>query len=326
MEHWSKYWQYSGVLNSFAEGQASSGYTGALKQHWDAFFTSLPAEAAIVDIGTGNGALALLAHDYSKTETKDFNIHGIDAAKIDPAASLQKQSPALAKKLKTIQFHSETPIEKAPFKTATVDAYISQFGFEYANRNDAIKVIIDTLKDNGQAHFIVHNSSSSLVKSSQAGIEVIESVLNDSPLFQLSDLYIDLASQAIPQLGDKGWQEFSHQKILAQSIQWMMRELQEKFSKPEQQVWVTDIVRRIARTLERVAGNTIEDCVKQLAYEYHSVNDHKQRLIDQNNAAFAKKDITALQKQVEKLGAKFSAEEFKLDDDKFGWAVTVAKG
>jgi len=324
MEHWSKYWQYSGVLNSFAEGEASSGYTGALKQHWEAIFAALPNAAAVVDIGTGNGALALLAHDYSKANQKDFNLHGIDAAKIDPAAAL-KQTPAVAKKLKAIQFHSEIFIEKAPFKDATVDAYVSQFGFEYADRKQALKVILASLKEKGSAHFMVHNAQSGLVKNSTAGIEVIESVLTDSPLFQLADLYIDLARQAIPQLGEKGWQEFSHQKVLTQSIQWIMRELQDKFSKQEQQVWVNDIVRRVARTLERVAGSTLEDCVKQLAYEYHSVNDHKQRLVDQNNAAFAKKDITALQKLVEKAGASFTAEEFSMHDDSFGWAITIQK-
>src|SRR5690606_29381878 len=125
------------------------------------------------------------------------------------------------------------------------------------DRAAALKVIMNSLKASSQAHFMVHHANSGLIKSSKAGIEVINSVLTDSPLFQLADLYIDLASQAIPQLGDKGWQEFSHQRILAQSIQWMMRELQEKFSKPEQEIWVTDIVRRVARTLERVAGNTI---------------------------------------------------------------------
>lgn len=325
MQHWSKYWQYSGVINSFAEGEARSGYTGAVQQHWQAVFAQLPKGATVVDIGTGNGALALLASDDSKANQYDFEVHGLDAAQINPAQAVEKHSPALAKKLKTIQFHSETPIEKAPFKAATVDAYISQFGFEYADSSKALKTMLASLKAGGSAHLMLHNSASSLVKSSKAGIEVIDSALNNSPLFQLADLYIDLASQAIPQLGEQGWQNYSHQKVLTQSIQWIMAELQQKFSKPEQQAWVNDVVARVARTLERVNGKTIDDCTKQLAYEFHALNDHKQRLVDQNAAAYAKKDITALQKLAENAGASFTAEAFMLDDDAFAWAVSINK-
>lgn len=325
MEHWSKYWHTEGVLNSFAEGEANKGYAGEVKKFWEATFANIPQGGTVIDAGTGNGALALLAFDYSKANQKDFVIHGVDAAKIDPPAQFSKASPAVAKKLKQIKFHSETPVEQMPFVAGSVDAVISQFAFEYAERKEALESILASLKSGGTFTAMSHHASSALIKDSKLGAIILNDILQNSPLFQQADLLIDLAAQAIPQLGEHGWAEFSHNRILSRSIQWTMQALQERYSKPEQQLWVNDVIRRVARIMQVMKGDNLAECRKQLATEYHLLNDHRLRLEDQLNAALAKKDITALTKAAEKAGASFEANVVEHDGDTFAWALKVSK-
>ncbi|KFZ31386.1 hypothetical protein IDSA_01300 [Pseudidiomarina salinarum] len=325
MEHWSKYWHTKGVLNSFAEGEANKGYTGVVKKFWDTTFAEIPTGGTVIDAGSGNGALALLAFDYSRANQKDFVIHGVDAARIDPAAQLSKSSPAIAKKLKQITFHSETPVEQMPFVAGSVDAVVSQFAFEYADRNQALKSILESLKEGGTFTAMAHHASSSLLKDSKQGVVILTDILENSPLFQQADLLIDLAAQAIPQLGEKGWSEFSHNRIISRSIQWTMQALQERYNKAEQQMWVNDVVRRVARVMQVMKGDNLAECRKQLAFEYHLLSDHKLRLQDQLNAALAKKDITALKKAAEKSGAKFEADVIEHDGDTFAWTLKIRK-
>lgn len=61
MKHWTNYWRNSGALNSFAEGRVAKGYDGDVKKFWDDKFSLFPTQGEIVDLGTGNGALAILA-------------------------------------------------------------------------------------------------------------------------------------------------------------------------------------------------------------------------------------------------------------------------
>ncbi len=325
MEHWSSYWKHGEGLSSFAEGEAGSGYTGVIKDHWDAKFASFPKQATIVDIGTGNGALALLARHYSETNKVDFAVHAIDAAKVDPLAHVKTQSAGLVQALQSIQFHSETPIEKVPFKASSVDAYISQFGFEYADTEKAITKMLATLKAEGRAELMVHHQDSQIVQGSKTGIEVLTRVLEDSPLFQLADLYIDLAAQAIPQLGEDGWKDFSHQRILTRSLQWMMEELKQQYSGADTELWITDIISRVARVLANVSEANIDKNRKHLAYEYQLLEAHRLRLTDQLNAAMNSEQIEALIAFTKRAGAKASAEVFNENGKALAWSLSISK-
>lgn len=324
MQHWSMYWQTSGVLNSFAEGDANQGYTGAIKKFWDQSFDSIPQGAIIVDAGCGNGALALLAYDFGRANQKDFVIEGLDAAEINPVKQFEKQ-PAVAKKLKTIKFHSATPISAAPYTAESVDAVISQFAFEYAEQGSALAKVSEILKPGGKLITMSHHASSKLVKDSKVGVEVLTAILEESPLFQQADLVIDLAMQAIPQLGDEGWAEYPHNRILSQSTKWMMDSLLQRFDKPEQQTYVKDAIARVARVLQAMNGSNLEQARKQLTYDYHVLADHKKRLDEQLQSAYAKKDITALKKAATKAGLKLEAEPFEVEGEVFSWTITAEK-
>lgn len=324
MEHWSAYWQTSGVLNSFAEGNVKDGYSGELKNFWQQQFADAPAVAKIVDIGTGNGALAILAYDYGRANQRTFSVDGIDAAVINPVKQFEQQ-PSIAKKLKAITFHSATPAEKLPYPDGSIDLAVSQFGFEYSDRKHSLKALAAALKPGAKAVFVSHHSGSNLTKHSQQAVTVLQYCLTQSPLFQQADLYFALARQAIPQLGLEGWLNYSHQNVLKRTIQWTMDILQQRFSEADQQPYVNDVVARIARLLQALNSDNCDQLIHALAVEYQLLNDHQLRVTDQLNASLAKKDITAMKKQVEQLGLSFSADELQVEGKLFGWAIHLSK-
>lgn len=324
MEHWSTYWQTSGVLNSFAEGNVKYGYSGELKAFWEAQFKAAPNAAKVVDIGTGNGALAILAYDFSRAEQKDFVVEGLDAATIQPAKQFEQQ-PLIAKKLKAIQFHSATPAEQLPHADSSVDLFVSQFGFEYSDRSASLAKMLSALKPAGRIVMVCHHAQSALTKQSKLAVEVLNYCLRQSPLFQLADMYFDLARQGIPQIGLDGWANYPHQKILTQSLQWTMDVLKERFKQADAQPFVTDVIARVARLLQSMQADNQPALIKALGLEYRLLNDHYLRVQDQLAASLAKKDISALEKQAQQLGAKFQAEPLTIDGQLFGWQITIQR-
>jgi hypothetical protein len=84
-------------------------------------------------------------------------------------------------------------------------------------------------------------------------------------------------------------------------------------------------VARIARLLQALNSDNCDQLIHALAVEYQLLNDHQLRVTDQLNASLAKKDITAMKKQVEQLGLSFSADELQVEGKLFGWAIHLSK-
>lgn len=83
LRHWKNYYR-DGALASCPLGPGS-GYTQELRDIWVEFFSGLPEDARILDIGTGNGAVALIALESAASAGRHYEIHGTDLAQIDRA-------------------------------------------------------------------------------------------------------------------------------------------------------------------------------------------------------------------------------------------------
>ena len=102
---WEREWR-GNILSSSVH--ALDPETGArLTQGWAGFFAVLPEGARVVDTGTGNGLIPLIALEVSDRRKKNFDIHGADLAAIDPARAV----PGQAALLREITFHGGTPTE-----------------------------------------------------------------------------------------------------------------------------------------------------------------------------------------------------------------------
>ncbi|WP_428101365.1 class I SAM-dependent methyltransferase [Candidatus Rariloculus sp.] len=164
---WTRYWQ-SGTVTTF-HGRFANNYDGVVRSQWHGIFDRLPAGAEIVDLGTGNGAIAILAARYSHRRHRDFEITAVDFADIDPARQLSGK--AAARHLPRIRFLGSTRIERTTLPDSTLDLAMSQFGFEYAPADEAVAEVDRILKRAGGLFAaMVHHADSAIVRQAKDGI------------------------------------------------------------------------------------------------------------------------------------------------------------
>lgn len=164
LQHWEDYYR-GGALASCPVGPGG-GYTQELRDVWVEFFSGLPESARILDIGTGNGAVALIALETAAAVGRHYEIHGTDLALINPARDVQGGSQLFT----GIQFHARVATEQLPFEAASFDAVSGQYALEYTNVDQALREIHRVLKPGGGAQFILHHADSIVAQKARASL------------------------------------------------------------------------------------------------------------------------------------------------------------
>lgn len=159
-EDWDAYWAH-GFLTSCANAFAGN-YEGRIRETWNEFFASLPTGARLLDIATGNGAVALLASEFSLREQRRFDVVGIDRALINPAAAWKGK----AEIIEGIAFHSRISAETMPFPNESFDAVTGQYALEYTDVPATIKELSRVLAPGGSARFVLHHPDSVVIQTS----------------------------------------------------------------------------------------------------------------------------------------------------------------
>lgn len=191
--HWQRYHQ-QGLLSTCPTA-ADSGYDKEIALVWQEFFAALPNEAKIVDLATGNGAVAVLAIDVSLREAKHFTVYGTDLADINPVKTVSLQ----AERLKHITFYGNTASEQLPFTSKSIDAVTAQYGLEYSDPTAIFVELQRVLKPKSQCQFVIHHASSTLVLKAKASLTEAALLLAADSLFSLlaQALTVDMAKKAI---------------------------------------------------------------------------------------------------------------------------------
>lgn len=183
---WDRYWQANRVASCAAA--PGSNYQESLLSNWRKFFSTLPQSSAVLDICTGNGAIALVAAEQSHRDDKGFVIEAVDRADISPAEFIPDQRELLGE----IEFHGETPVEDLPYDDANFDAVVSQYGIEYAENPAALNEATRVLRPGGRLRFVVHASEGYTVAAAKRDIVECDFLLKESNLFPLAREMFDL--------------------------------------------------------------------------------------------------------------------------------------
>lgn len=178
LQQWSTFWQ-QGHITTFGASKPDN-YDGVIRDFWRDKFRELPDDANILDIATGNGAIATLAAELSKDRSKNFKIRASDRAVINTQI-VGSESAAELREL--IEFHSETPCEKQPFDDDSFDLVTSQFGFEYSDIDATLQEVRRVLAASGWFIAISHHADSQLIKAASKELGVYEQAIDQADLF-----------------------------------------------------------------------------------------------------------------------------------------------
>lgn len=173
-QQWSTFWE-KGTPTTFL-GRYQNNYDGNIADFWNTFFGRLPNNVQILDLATGNGALALLAANFAAKQGRHFDITGLDYAEIDPAGKVLPSQTEAVRAM--ISFCPHRTMEQTKLASASFDATISQFGFEYADRELAIAEVSRVLKPNGRFAALMHVEGSILHQQAISGLKEVEYCLS----------------------------------------------------------------------------------------------------------------------------------------------------
>ncbi|MEE4246375.1 MAG: class I SAM-dependent methyltransferase [Kangiellaceae bacterium] len=158
---WSNYWLEGNLTSLPASFEAN--YRGQIKEFWDARFSELDDNAVILDVCSGNGAIAFLAAEYSISNNKNFKVISSDIVKFH-SEKLLKNYPELQLLVESIDFKSGTPLEQLEIEDSSLDLICSQYGIEYTNWTIAAQLVSKWLKKDAKFCVISHALDTEVVK------------------------------------------------------------------------------------------------------------------------------------------------------------------
>jgi hypothetical protein len=174
---WTNLWS-KGVLHSC--GSAFRGnYEGQLRGFWQRQFQGLSSGDRLVDIGTGNGAIPLLAAQSLRERAVDAEIHGVDLAAIDPPAHM----PDGATRYRGIRFHPGTSALALPFADGSVRLLTSHYALEYMPPGQALAELLRVTQGAGTIAAILHSHDSVVSRTLKVQLDALDWLLSESTLF-----------------------------------------------------------------------------------------------------------------------------------------------
>lgn len=173
--HWSDYWK-SGraevMTVDTAEGESVVFDPGPA---WREFFAAFDDGARLIDLATGGGQVARLAHETATAAGKTFDVTGVDYADLGPLEG--EAAPGL-------RLTGGVALERLPFPDATFDGASSQFGVEYADARRALPELARVLRPGGRARFLLHHADSAVSRSTAAQAAAHDRALPDDSAIQ----------------------------------------------------------------------------------------------------------------------------------------------
>ena len=164
LPQWEDFWRSGRIVSCPTD--STDGYTGSVRSAWEEFFADLPDGARLLDVGTGNGALPLIALDVARRRSASFEVHGVDLARIDP----RRVVPDGQRLFGNTVFHGGVPAEAMPFADRYFHAVAGQYSLEYTQREAALREIHRVMTARAPARFVLHHASSIVVTIAQESL------------------------------------------------------------------------------------------------------------------------------------------------------------
>jgi ubiquinone/menaquinone biosynthesis C-methylase UbiE len=188
---WDLYW-HADRIASCMDGAERGNYDERLAEGWRSFFDSLPSGSRILDLCTGNGAIAAIAAETGKTAGKQFAITGVDLADIDPPRFVSRYGELAT----AIRFMGGVNCEQLPFDDAAFDAVVSQYGIEYSALDRSLREAARVLAVGGHLRLGMHAADGKVVAAARAMIADADFLLDEVRLYDVAARCLETVSAA----------------------------------------------------------------------------------------------------------------------------------
>lgn len=148
------------------DGAGQSNYDDRVAAGWRDFFKSLPAGSRILDLCTGNGAVAVIAAEIGSVHRRNFAITGIDLADIDPKRFVSRYGVIA----QGVTFVPRSNCETLAYADGSFDAVVSQYGVEYSELDRTLDEAARILAPGGRIRFFLHAKEGTVVATTRKAI------------------------------------------------------------------------------------------------------------------------------------------------------------
>ena len=151
---WDQYWRDGRLASCGGEGGAT--YQPVIADGWRRFFGALSDGARVLDVCSGNGAVARLAAEVAYARNIRVSIDAVDAADLHPAGA----GPGTD----MIRYSPRTPAEQLPFPDASFDAVAGQYAIEYTHLERTLAESRRASRPSASVRFVTHAAGSVVVQ------------------------------------------------------------------------------------------------------------------------------------------------------------------
>lgn len=300
---WDQYWQDGRLASCGGEGGAN--YQPAITEGWRNFFDTLADGARVLDICTGNGAVARLAAEAASARNLTVTIDAVDSAMIHPTG--------LGPGVGMIRFSPRTPAESLPFPDSTFDVIVGQYALEYTDVERTLAELRRVSLPKVHIRFVTHAAGSVVVRGAQRQIEDTQRLLATGIFEAAEALARTVAGNADAAGLDGARRNFGN---ALQALQVAARTTEDL---PMYQNVGTVLVHALQHQPSVGAGPVLD----KIAETASAIKAHQARLSAMRRAALDQPKAQALAALAERLWSrKFTAEPLiRSDSAEFGWVV-----
>lgn len=173
---WDQYWRDGRLASCGGEGGAA--YQAAITEGWRGFFRTLPDGSRILDVCTGNGAVARVAEETARGRGIRFGIEAFDGAVIAQAGSGSM-----------IHFRSRVRAESLPYPDASFDVVVGQYGLEYTDLERSLPELARVSAPGCRVRFMIHAREGVVVEQARRQLDDARQLL-EGPLFAAARLVV----------------------------------------------------------------------------------------------------------------------------------------
>lgn len=275
---WDQYWR-DGRLASCG-GEGGTAYQAAITGGWREFFRTLPTGSCILDVCTGNGAIACVAEETAQERGISFNIEAFDGAVIAASETVGGM----------IRFRSRVRAESLPYPDDSFNAVVSQYGFEYTHIEKSLPELARVALANCRLRLMIHAQEGIVVDHARRQLEEAERLLR-SAIFQTArGLAEQRESRTIEQT-----------RTLKERYNESVRELERLAAGSYEPEMYSNICRVLTHALSiqpHVGTKLVLEKIEEVS---ETVRAHAQRLLAMTQAGFNRTEVKALAKRIREL-------------------------